>query len=155
VEITLGPASILSAIENERNAAGVYMLGQEENFALRIEDLEQGAAETDTAIEDFRAEVARQGGSVAEAYAPAFDALDQLDELRAEVMATPDSQRNLAHVDEVVDVFDRYTEIRSVLVEAKERVANAIDDPLLRQGVQLIALNAQDRKSTRLNSSHV
>src|SRR5690606_2930813 len=143
VEITLGPASILSAIENERNAAGVYMLGQEENFALRIEDPEQGAAETDTAIEDFRAEVARQGGSVAEAYAPAFDALDQLDELRAEVMATPDSQRNLANVDAVVDVFDRYTEIRSVLVEANERVANAIDDPVLRQGVQLIALNAQ------------
>src|SRR5690606_26261708 len=71
VEITLGPASILSAIENERNAAGVYMLGHEANFALRLEDPEQGAAATDTAIEDFRAAVARQGGAVREGHAPA------------------------------------------------------------------------------------
>jgi hypothetical protein len=141
-EISLGPTSILSAIEWERNAVSVAMLGLQDAFNLQVEDPAAAADETNRAIETFRAEVDRQDESIVAAYAPAFEALAGLDELRAVEAGTPEADRGLANIDNVSAVFDDYTAIRDQLVEANRQVALAIDDPVLRQGADLVDLNS-------------
>ena len=141
-EISLGPTSILSAIEWERNAVSVAMLGMEDAFNLPVEDPAEAAAQTNEAIASFRAEVDRQDQDIIDAYAPAFTVLDGLDELRAVEAGTPEADRVISKIDDVSGLFDDYTDIRDQLVEANRRVAVAIDDPLLRQGADLVDLNS-------------
>ncbi|HEX6167392.1 MAG TPA: nitrate- and nitrite sensing domain-containing protein, partial [Acidimicrobiales bacterium] len=142
-EISLGPSSILSALEEERNASGVYLLGMEDQFALEVEDPVEAAQITDATIEQFRAEVERQGPDIVEAYAPAFEAMDGLAELRATVTSTPDGSRTLDNFDAVAGNFDAFTEIMDSLAQTNRRVALAIDDAQLRQGAELVDLNSQ------------
>ena len=141
-EISLGPTSILSALEWERNAVSVAMVGMEDAFSLPTEDPVEAAAVTDEAIETFRAEVERQDQRVIDAYAPAFAALDGLDALRAVEADTPEADRVILNIDNVSGLFDDYTAIRDQLVEVNRRVAVAIDDPILRQGAELVDLNS-------------
>ena len=100
-EISLGPTGILSAIEWERNAMGVNMLGQQDAFTLLVEDPAEAASLTDEAIASFRSEVDRQSETIQTAYAPAFEAMEALDALRAQQADTPDSERNLTNIDAV------------------------------------------------------
>lgn len=58
-EISLGPSGVLSAIEEQRNAVVVHLLGQGDAFTLRIEDPAEAAQITDAAIASFRAELVR------------------------------------------------------------------------------------------------
>ena len=54
-ETSLGPSSLVTAIEHERDAAGVYLIGQEDAFSLPVEDNAQARRETDAALDAFRA----------------------------------------------------------------------------------------------------
>src|SRR5690606_34087192 len=142
-DISLGPSSILSTLEQERNAAGVYVIGMEDAFALPVEDPAEAAQNTDGVIESFRAEVQRQGPDIVAAYAPAFEAMEGLGELRSQIMSVPDEQRTLANFDAVSGTFDAYTAIMDTLAQTNRRVALAIDDAQLRQGAELVDLNSQ------------
>jgi signal transduction histidine kinase len=142
-EVALGPASVLTALELERNAAGVYLLGMEGQFALEVEDPFEAIEQADAAVERFREVVESRGDDVVEAYAPAFEAMEGLDELRTELDTTPDDVRTLRNIDAVSTNFDGYTEVMATLAGTNRRVALAIDDPTLRQGTELIDLNSQ------------
>jgi signal transduction histidine kinase len=141
--LALGPTGVLSALEWERNAAGIYMLGQEEEFVLEFEDPVEAAGLTDDAITVFRDAVERHGDTAVESYAPAFEAMEGLEELRAEVAATPEASRSLGNMESTAAVFDAYTEIRDALVVANRQVALSLGDPELRQGAELVELNGQ------------
>ena len=142
-ETALGPSSVLSAIEEERNAAGVYLLGQEDAFVLEVEDNAEARGLSDEAITTFRAVVEQQDPAVAAAYAPAFDVMQTLDALRAEVDATPDANRTLRNIDAVSENFAGYSAIMDSLATANRQVALEVDDPQLRQGVELVDMNSQ------------
>ncbi|MGH9232569.1 MAG: HAMP domain-containing protein, partial [Acidimicrobiales bacterium] len=141
--LALGPTGVLSALEWERNAAGIYMLGQEDEFVLEFEDPVEAAGLTDEAVTAFRGAVERHGDTAVESYAPAFEAMEGLEDLRAEVAATPEASRTLGNMEATATVFDAYTEIRDALVVANRQVALALGDPELRQGAELVELNGQ------------
>jgi hypothetical protein len=105
-EIALGPTSILSSLEEERNAAGITMLGLADDFTLRVEDPAEGAQRTDAAIESFRAEVNRQGDDIIDAYAPAFEGMKNLADLREDVAATPEAERTLTNIEATNVIFE-------------------------------------------------
>jgi signal transduction histidine kinase len=140
---SLGPVSLLSVLENERNAAAVYLLDQQEAFALPVNDNDEARADVDNAIAEFRSEIESQGGEIAEAYGPALARLSALADLRAEVDAAPAESLGLANIDAVSTNFDGYTEVMDDLFEANSRVALAVDDPDLRRGAELIDLSAR------------
>ncbi|HKY65013.1 MAG TPA: nitrate- and nitrite sensing domain-containing protein, partial [Acidimicrobiales bacterium] len=142
-ETSLGPSSVLSAIEEERNAAGVYLLGQEEGFTLEVEDNAEARGLTNDAIEAFSAEVDRQDDDVRAAYAPALEAMAGLDTLRADVDAAPDDRRNLFNIDAVSQNFQGYSDIMHTLARTNQQVALEIDDAQLRLGAELVDLNSQ------------
>ncbi|HEY3000343.1 MAG TPA: nitrate- and nitrite sensing domain-containing protein, partial [Acidimicrobiales bacterium] len=142
-EAAVGPLSLLSLVEDERNASAVYLLGQEENVSLPVEDRAAARDATDDAVADFRSQVDGRGGAVATAYAPALDQLDALGDLRANIDAVPADSRNLYNVDTVITSFDGYSAIMDAFFLANKRVALAIDDPDLRRGAELTDLSAR------------
>src|SRR5690606_30537993 len=80
-----------------------------------------------------------KGGDVARAYGHALDGLDRLAEYR-QFVSTYDGPRTLETVDEADFAFDGYTELIDQLFTANSRIAVAVNDAELRQGVQLTLL---------------
>ena len=72
-EASIGPVSLLSLLENERNAAAVYLLKAEDAFALPVKDNAEARRFVDEALTDFRAEIDDRGGEIQAAYTPALD----------------------------------------------------------------------------------
>ncbi|HEX6424387.1 MAG TPA: nitrate- and nitrite sensing domain-containing protein, partial [Acidimicrobiales bacterium] len=142
-EASIGPVSLLSILENERNAAGVYLLHAEEAFALPVTDNAEARTDTDRTLADFRAEVESQGGEIEAAYRPAIEAMDRLAGLRADVDAVSDDDRGLENIAAVRENFGGYTEVMDPLFEANKRVALTVDDPDLRRGAELVDLAAR------------
>ena len=142
-EASVGPVSLLSMLENERNAAAVYLLAQEANFALPVKDNAEARLTVDETLAGFRDEVQSQGGEIADAYRPALDQMGELEGLRTEVDAVPDGQRGLDNIVAVSENFDGYTAVMDALFVANKRVALAIDDADLRRGAELVDLSAR------------
>ena len=141
-EATIGPVSLLSTLENERNAAAVYLLDAVDAFALPVEDNAEARADTDASVADLRNQVASLGGPVETAYQGALDRLGELEDVRAEIDAFS-GQRGLSNIGPVADYFNRYTALMDDLFAANKRVALAVDDPELRRGSELIDLSGR------------
>ncbi len=139
-EATIGPISLLSTLENERNAAAVYLLDAVDAFALPVEDNAEARAVTDESVTALRSQVQDLGGAVGEAYQPSLDRLDELEQLRNEIDTSP-GNRGLFNIDAVSEYFNRYTALMDDLFAANRRVALAVDDPELRRGAELIDLS--------------
>ncbi|MGH9212667.1 MAG: nitrate- and nitrite sensing domain-containing protein, partial [Acidimicrobiales bacterium] len=136
-----GNGSLLSKIEDERNAVATFLTGQGGNLELAVEDLEEAFAATDDVRADFTESVDGLGGEVAEAFGPALDNLDTLAELRAEVQGF-DGELGIANFPQAQGVFDRYSELMAPLFDASRDVTLEIDDPDLRRGAELLDLAA-------------
>jgi signal transduction histidine kinase len=141
-EASIGPASLLSLIEDERNAAGVYMLGAEDLFALPVEDNAQARAATDEAVADFREQVESLGGDVEAAYGPALDAMDGIDELRTQIDSF-EGTRDLTNIGPTTEIFDAYGPFMTPFFDANKQVALSIDNPELRRGAELVDLSSR------------
>jgi hypothetical protein len=80
---SIGPSGLVTALENERNYATMWMLGSEAAVDLPVDSIEESRRATDAAAEAFEAEVERKGGDVERIYRPALDALGNLGRPRA------------------------------------------------------------------------
>jgi signal transduction histidine kinase len=141
-EGSIGPASLLSRLEDERNAAGVYLLGAEDAFALPVEDNAEARAATDQAIADFREQVQSLGGEVEEAYGPALEATSGLGELRNRIDSF-EGTRSFANIQPTIKLFDAYGPLMAPFFQANKQVALAIDNPELRRGAELVDLSSR------------
>jgi signal transduction histidine kinase len=141
-EASIGPASLLSLIEDERNAAGVYMLDAQDAFALPVEDNAQARAATDKEVAAFREQVESLGGEVEAAYGPALDAMDGIDELRNQIDSF-EGTRSLQNIGPTAEIFDAYDPFMAPFFEANKQVALSIDNPELRRGAELVDLSSR------------
>ena len=136
---SVGPSGVISSLQDERNFASLWLLAQEGNVEVPVENFDEAKQATDAAIESFRADIESKGGEVIETYGPALDALDGLTELRQQV-DTYEGERGLTNTGVSDPNFVGYTEIVAALFDANTQVALAIDDPVLRRGVELTDL---------------
>ncbi|HEX8804297.1 MAG TPA: ATP-binding protein, partial [Acidimicrobiales bacterium] len=141
-ETSLGPSSLVTKLEYERDAAAVYLIGQEGAVALPVEDNAQARADMDAAVAEFRTTIQSMGGDVAAVYRRPLEALDQLAELRAEVDGYDDSMRGFENVDNATTSFNHYTELMNTFFDANRQVILAIEDVDLRRGAELYDLSA-------------
>ncbi len=142
-EASIGPTSLLSALETERNVAGVYLLDAADAISLSVDNNPEARALVNDALSGFRSEVQGRGGEIEQAYAPALEQMGSLESLRADVDAAPDGSRSLENVDAASQIFNRYTEIMDAMFAANKRVALALDNPDLRRGAELIDLSSR------------
>jgi signal transduction histidine kinase len=133
---SVGPSGVISSLQDERNYASLWLLNQEKVVEVPVKSFDEAKQRTDAAIADFRSDVESKGGEVVETYGPAFEALDGLTELRQQV-DTFQGERSLDNTPVSDPNFVGYTEIITGLFEANTQVALAIDDPVLRRGVEL------------------
>jgi signal transduction histidine kinase len=141
-EISVGPASVLSRLEDERNAAAVYLLGAQDAFALPIEDNAAARAATDDALATFESAVESRGGDIEGAYRPALDATVGLTELRDRIDSFS-GKRDFSNIDATAETFDAYSELMTPLFDANRQVALAIDNAELRRGAELVDLSSR------------
>jgi signal transduction histidine kinase len=136
---SVGPSGLISSLQNERNYASLWLLGFEGAVQVPVENFDEAKQATDAAFESFRADIESKGGEVVETYGPALGALDGLAELRQQV-DTYEGTRDRFNTDVSDPNFVGYTEIVAQLFNANTQVALAIDDPVLRRGVELTDL---------------
>jgi signal transduction histidine kinase len=135
--ITVGPTGLITALQNERIWAVVELIGYQDDVSVPVEGYERTRAETDEAVDRFRAEVGDVGGAATRAYAPALDGLDALQQLRDEI-DTSENARRIENVPFANDMFSRYADLIMPFLDSGSQVAMSIDDPDLRLGVELV-----------------
>ncbi|HEX6311250.1 MAG TPA: nitrate- and nitrite sensing domain-containing protein, partial [Acidimicrobiia bacterium] len=154
---SIGPNGLITALMNERNMAGVYLLGFDESGALElpVDNNEQARQETDEALEAFREDVLAKGGDIERTYGPALADLQALAELRESVDGY-DGPRVLAQSIDFTDfIFDAYTELVHGLFEANSQVALAVDDTELRRAAELSDLASRQIDTFALLTSEL
>lgn len=146
---SLGPSGIIGALAAERNTEALDVIGQ---LAAAGEDADPEAnrVTTDEALESFTTAIAQRPQEVQDAYAPALEALEGLDEARS-VRDGYTGAKSLDNATMGASVFDDYSQIIDTLFDANTRVALAVDDPELRNGARVIDLAARSEDyQTRL-----
>jgi signal transduction histidine kinase len=140
----IGPSGLITALQNERNFTGLWLLGADGLVDLPVSDLSEARSTTDDARDAFAAEIEDKGDQVARIYGPGLAALDQLDALRASVDAY-DGPHIVTQFNEVAnESFLGYTELVSALSDRNSEVITQVEDHELRRGVQLIDLSSRE-----------
>ena len=123
VAASIGHTDLVSAVQNERNAALAETLGIADDIDLEVDDLDDARRLTDRVRRS-------QDGSTD------LSALDNLPAARQRVddaLDAPATDPRAAH-----EAFADYTAISSALAASHEQGARDVDDPELRRGDELI-----------------
>jgi signal transduction histidine kinase len=135
----VGPGGLITHLQNERTFAAVKSVGSDESLGVRVpvQGYDETRALTDEALAMVREELAQRGPGVQAAYAPALDGLDALDQLRADITANTqvpeyDTEANGEFQNQI---YQRYTQLIRPFFDATDKVARAVDDEDLREGV--------------------
>jgi len=136
-ETSLGPGSLVVHLQDERNRAAIDLVGLGSTADLPVADNAAARAATDPAAVDLREKITDMGGTVREAFDPAFAAKADLNELRADIDAYtgPTDSRSTEFADEV---FQRYTAIIEAFLDSTSQVVSTVDDAGLRNGAEIV-----------------
>jgi signal transduction histidine kinase len=135
---SIGPAGLLTALQNERAFQTLRATGAQDSVELPVASAKEARVATDFALGSFRSSLDDLDPAAADAYLPALGTVDAgLRELRsiADFLAedaSPDQQAQAS------DLFGRYTDLVDEVLAANDRVPLEIDDATLRTGVELL-----------------
>src|SRR5262245_3116888 len=135
---SIGPAGLITAIQNERNFTGLYLLGSDSLVHLPVTSLPEARRETDQARVAFEAEVKRKGGAVARIYEPALARLSVLPTLRKHVDDYKGPKVVTQFNETANNSFTDYSLLVSELADRNSVLTTEVQDEELRRGVQLI-----------------
>jgi signal transduction histidine kinase len=133
----MGPGSLVTSLQDERNFGGLELIGLETATDLPVTSTEEARAIVDDGAEELRALLADQPAEVRAVFTDPLAALDDLAGIRADMDAY-DGERNLANTDLADEVFERYTAVISTFFDATTQIALRTEDVALRNGVELI-----------------
>jgi len=132
---SVGPGSLLIHLQNERNRTSIDLIGLDTDLPVANKD--EARPPTDEAAAAFRRELASRGGEIEAAFAPAWEAFADLEDLRADVDSF-DGPLDVTNDEFADEVFGRYTDIIETFFDATSGVALAVDDSALRNGVEIV-----------------
>jgi signal transduction histidine kinase len=145
----VGPGSVISQLQEERNFTLVEQLGMTSQLTLQVSSYEEARGNTDAARAELEEFVASRGGEVARAFEAGLEAINtDLEALRAEVDAVPPEARGLGNVDFAQGVYTRFATIIDALIDDTAGIALDVDDGNLRTGVELITLATVDLENS-------
>ena len=139
----VGPGSLVSQLQNERNLASVDLIGMADAVRLPVTSVEQAREATDAAVDELRAFVADRGPEAEAAFAEGLTAVETgLARVRGQVDEF-DGARTLDNNEMADAVFDGYADIIGALLDGTAGIALRIDDAELRTGVELVDLSTR------------
>lgn len=145
VELVTVPRDVMTAVQDERNQATTWLLGIEDVLEIPVDDATTARGSTDTAVAGLRA--LADADPAGAAYGPALDDLDGLAAVRGDVDAD-DGPRNLSNTGPSQEVFDRYGQVLTGLLDAQAAFVATIDDPELRDGAEVYQLVLRQQELT-------
>jgi len=148
--VALGPGSVTTALQNERNWHSLDLIGLSGATELDVDSSEEAIEASDTAIESLRGSIGGLAPEVREAFVPAFEALEDLTEIR-EAYEGYDGERGLGNSDLANQVFTAYTRVVEAFFDATSTVATQVDEAALRNGVEIV--DASSRRSETIASA--
>src|SRR5262245_40628600 len=124
----IGPAGLITTLQNERTWMGYEILGCGERASVPVTGYDETGAATNAAIDTFRDEVEAEGGEVAGTFADALQGLDALGQIRADIdgFTGPRAVQNATFSG---PTYDRYTEVITPFFDAITELSVAVDDP--------------------------
>ncbi|NLD76816.1 MAG: hypothetical protein GX643_09135 [Acidimicrobiales bacterium] len=134
---TIGPAGVITAIQNERNltvaeASGFgSIMGEDQSMAIARED-------TDQALADFERIIGASDEAVRTAYEPAFEALASLTAIRESVDSYVQPADQKAAGAAQSEFFDGFTKILNTVFDVNSGIVVGLDDPELRGGAHFV-----------------
>jgi len=148
--VALGPGSVTTALQNERNWHSLDLIGLAGATELDVSSSEDARTKADAAIESLRGSVGDLRPEVRQAFEPAFAALERLDDVRRAYTGF-DGSKDLANSDLANDVFTSYTTMIEAFFDATSTVATYVDEAALRNGVEIV--DAASRRSETIASA--
>lgn len=142
--LALGPGSVTTALQNERNFLSLDLIGLAGATTLDVSSAEEAVEATDAAIAQLERAVSGMEPEVQAAYAPAFEALDDLPAVRR-AFDGYDGDKDLDNQELADQVFTAYTGMVSSFFDATSVIATQVDEAALRNGVELV--DAASRRS--------
>lgn len=130
-ELVMAPRELVLALQDERAAATIGLLGLTGAVELPVADGAAARRQTDAAVAEFEAVAAAEP-----AYQDALAALPAVTELRSELDGRTQPP-GLSEAPYARQVHDRYSEAVTALLDAQTQVVAGIDDPELRRGASL------------------
>ncbi len=134
---SIGPGSLLVHLQDERNRASIDLIGLGSSAGLPVASNQEARELTDDAVPELQSLVQRRGGEVEAAFAPAWVAMSDLQDLRATIDAYT-GPMDLANDELANEVFSRYTTIIEAFFDGTTTLARSVDDAELRNGVEII-----------------
>jgi signal transduction histidine kinase len=142
--VALGPGSVTTALQNERNYLSLDLIGLAGATTLDVSSAAEATDATDAAIAQLEATISSMEPEVRAAYAPAFEALDDLPAVRR-AFDGYDGDRGLGNQELADQVFSAYTGMVDAFFDATSVIATQVDEAALRNGVELV--DAASRRS--------
>ncbi|MFZ6005382.1 MAG: ATP-binding protein [Actinomycetota bacterium] len=133
---SLGPGSLITRLQDERNRSAIDLMGLREAAGPPVGSEEEARSLVDDAAAELRGELDGRGAAVASAFAPAWEALAGLEQIRADIDARGGS--GAANSDFADGIFTRYTAVIESFFDATSAVALSVDDSTLRNGVEIV-----------------
>ena len=139
--IGLGPGSVTSALQDERNFVAIDLIGLGGATAVPVDSFDQATANTDAATADLEARLAGFDRSVRDSFAPAMEALRGLSDVRDRYRSF-DGTKDFGNVAMADEVFESYRSVIDDFFGATASIAADLDHSSLRNGVEIFdALN--------------
>jgi signal transduction histidine kinase len=137
-----GPTGVVTRLQDERIWASLALTGLENAYEVPMEGYEETRGATDDAIAAFREYVEDEGGAVDATYSDALTGLSDLEAIRQETDAYT-GPRSLDSMPFSTDIYDRYAELITGLLDISATITPQVRDAELRQGTELTALASQ------------
>ena len=138
----VGPEGLINQLQSERTWAAVDLVGSDAlGITAPVESYPQTRSATDEALDGFKRQTEAAGPEVAAVFAPAFEGLEGLDALRADIdnnIATSPTYNTSENEEFAEEMYNRYIAMIRPLFDATDQIARSIDDETLRTGAQLV-----------------
>jgi len=142
--VALGPGSVTTALQNERNYASLDLIGLAGATDLGVASYAEASEATDTAVSSLETSLGDLEPEVRAAFEPAFASLDDLRAVRAAYEGFQ-GDKSLENEELAQQVFDAYTRMVDAFFDATSTVATQVDEAALRNGVEIV--DAANRRS--------
>lgn len=136
--VAVGPSSLTTELQNERNYAALDLIGLADAATLEVASVDEARERVDATVDELRTYLDGRGEVTAAAFAPAFEALESdLEDTRA-LWDDFDGEKDLENQEVADELFDRFTVMTEAFFDATESVATAVDDNALRNGIEIV-----------------
>lgn len=140
-----GADNLLAMMQQERNLAGLHLVGSPAPDEREVDDLTDARGLTDSALADFETTISGRNSEIREAYGPVLETIagedgsrSGLEELR-ELVDGYGGELSFEATDSVEPVtFAGYGELIELLLGASAEASFTVDDVDLRRGAELI-----------------